>query len=181
MEKIVIYTDGACSNNPGPGGYCAIIQRTIKTTGEVKERVISGAEYQTTNNRMEITAVLKGLEAIAKPSEIDVYSDSAYVCNSFNEGWLDSWPEKKWRNSSNKPVLNKDLWQRMIVQRQKHVVRLHKVTAHADDFLNNRCDALARRQIMKVVRSEKLKEKRAQKEQQANKQETTEQNSADNK
>ena len=134
---IDIYTDGACSGNPGVGGWGVVI-----TLGDFFKE-FSGAEPQTTNNRMELMAVIMGLKALSKPCEVNVYSDSAYVVNAFNEGWLSSWQKRGWRNANDEKVKNKEMWQELVALTQKHTVTFIKVKGHADNDLNNRCDYLA--------------------------------------
>ncbi len=146
MKEVVIYTDGACSNNPGPGGYCAILNY------KGNEKIVAGAELETTNNRMELMAVIKGLEALKVKSNVDLYSDSAYVCNAILEGWLQQWQNKNWKNSSKHEVLNKDLWVRLLERINYHKVAFHKVKGHSDNEMNNRCDKLAREQISKIIK-----------------------------
>lgn len=143
MKEVILYTDGACSYNPGPGGYAAILKyRTA-------ERVISGGEAETTNNRMELLAVIEGLKAIKEACSVTVYSDSAYVVNAFEMGWLNSWVKNEWRAADKKPVKNADLWKALYELCGKHLVRFNKVKGHADDELNNRCDKLARSEAAK--------------------------------
>lgn len=137
MDEVTIYTDGACSGNPGPGGYGAI----LLCRGVEKE--IVGAEASTTNNRMELTAVIKGLEALKRPCSVNVYSDSAYVVNSFTLGWVYNWHRRGWINNDNKEVLNKDLWIRLYDLTRIHHVTWYKVKGHADNEYNNRADRLA--------------------------------------
>ena len=141
MEKIVVYTDGACSGNPGPGGWGAILMYK-----DVKKE-ISGGMKQTTNNIMEITAVIEGLKLIKYPCEVEVYSDSAYVVNAFNNHWIEGWIKKNWINSSKEPVKNKELWQELYSLTRKHKVKFIKVKGHSDNEFNNRCDELARNAI----------------------------------
>ena len=144
MKKITLYTDGACSGNPGIGGWGAIlIYNDI-------EKVFSGGEMDTTNNRMELTAVIKGLEKIKEPCEVDIYSDSAYVVNAFLQDWITPWLENGWRTKGKKEVLNTDLWTRLLAQANRHKITWHKVKGHADNELNNRCDSLARGEIEKL-------------------------------
>ncbi len=144
MKHIEVYTDGACSGNPGMGGWGAIMHY-----GDV-EKVISGGEMQTTNNRMELIAVIVALEKIKEPCQVDLYSDSAYVVNAFLQDWIGGWVKNGWRTSGKKEVLNIDLWKRLLVQTERHNVTWHKVKGHADNELNNRCDALARGEIEKL-------------------------------
>lgn len=143
MKKIVLYTDGACSGNPGLGGWGAILMYNSK------EKVLSGGEIETTNNRMELTAVIKGLQALKEICEVDVYSDSAYVVNAFLQGWINNWTKNGWKSSKGK-VLNIDLWTELLEQVNKHSVSWHKVKGHADNENNNRCDSLARGEIEKL-------------------------------
>lgn len=144
MEKVTIYTDGACSGNPGPGGWCAILMYN----GNKKE--LSGGNKDTTNNIMEITAVLEALKALKFPCEVDLYSDSAYVVNSFNQGWIYNWLKKGWKTASGEPVKNRELWEELYSLAQTHKVTFHKVKGHADNEFNNRCDELARNAIDSV-------------------------------
>lgn len=145
MKKIEIYTDGACSGNPGPGGYAGILFY------KGKEKIVSGGEQKTTNNRMELTAVIKSLEALKEVCEIDLYTDSAYVCNAITQDWLTDWQLKNWKNSQKKPVLNKDLWVQLLDLIGKHKVNFIKVKGHADNLNNNRCDEIARNEILKLI------------------------------
>ncbi len=137
MKKVILYTDGACSGNPGPGGYGAI----LIYNGTEKE--ISGGEKNTTNNKMEMMAVIKGLEMLKEACEVEVYSDSAYVVNSIEKGWIYSWKKNGWKKADKKEVKNIDLWERLLKQMEIHNVSFKKVKGHADDELNNRCDRLA--------------------------------------
>ena len=137
MKHVDIYTDGACSGNPGAGGYCAIL------IFNGIERVISGGEDGTTNNRMELLAVIKGLEALKEPCEVNLYSDSQYVINAINEKWLENWSNSGWRGSSKKGVKNVDLWQALIPLITMHRVNFIKVKGHSDNEYNNRCDKIA--------------------------------------
>ncbi len=144
MKNIVLYTDGACSGNPGKGGWGVILQYAGH------EKVLSGGEVETTNNRMELMAVIKGLEALKEPCNVQIFSDSAYVVNAFLQGWVDSWIANNWKTSSKKAVLNVDLWQRLLKVLTKHQVEWNKVKGHADNELNNRCDKIARAEIEKL-------------------------------
>ena len=141
MKKVIIYTDGACSGNPGPGGYAAILRY-----GE-HEKDISGGEKMTTNQRMELQAAVRALEHLKEPCNIALHSDSAYLVNAFNMGWLEKWQKNGWQNSQKKPVENSDLWQRLLELSSKHTVEWVKVRGHADNEYNNRCDKLARNAI----------------------------------
>ncbi len=140
MKGVILYTDGACSGNPGVGGYGAILMY------KGKERVISGAEGMTTNNRMELMAVIKGLEALKEPCKVDIYSDSAYVVNAFLQDWITNWQNNGFKTSKGK-VLNIELWQKLIELCACHDVSWHKVKGHADNEYNNRCDSIARKEI----------------------------------
>lgn len=141
----ILYTDGACSGNPGAGGYAAI----LSFGGE--EAVVSGGEKDTTNNRMELMAVIRGLEAVKPGEKVKVFSDSAYVINAFNQGWIEGWKKRNWRNSEGDPVANKELWFRLLDLTQKLDVEFVKVKGHADNEFNNRCDAIARNEAAAVL------------------------------
>ena len=146
--KVTIYTDGACSGNPGPGGYAAILM------AEDNKKEIFGAEQNTTNNRMELMAAIEGLKALKRPCEVTLYSDSAYLVNAYNNNWIDGWKKNGWRNSSKEPVKNMDLWQEIESLRQVHTVKFIKVKGHADNEYNNRCDELAVAAIKKLQKGE---------------------------
>ena len=141
MEKVVIYTDGACSGNPGPGGWGAILMYK----GTKKE--ISGAKNNTTNNVMELTAALEGLKMLKFPCEVELYSDSAYLVNGFLQGWIYNWQKNNWKTSNKESVKNKEIWQEIYKLTQVHEVKFIKVKGHADNEFNNRCDELARNAI----------------------------------
>ena len=141
---VVMYTDGACSGNPGIGGYAAILRYGNE------EKVISGGEESTTNNRMELMGVIKGLQAIKKSSTVDIFSDSAYVVNAFMQDWITPWIRNGWKTSSKSEVLNVDLWKELLSEIEKHKVIWHKVKGHADVELNNRCDEIARNEVQKI-------------------------------
>lgn len=141
MEKVEIYTDGACSGNPGPGGWGAVLLY------KENKREISGGEKQTTNNIMEITAVIEALKSLKFPCEVKLYSDSAYVVNCFKQGWIYNWRKNNWKTASKEPVKNKELWEDLYELTQKHKVEFIKVKGHSDNELNNRCDELARNEI----------------------------------
>lgn len=144
MKTVKIYTDGACSGNPGPGGWAAIlIYRGV-------EKILSGGERETTNNVMELTAVIRGLSALKEPCSVQVYSDSNYVVQAINEGWLFGWSKKGWKTADNKPVKNAELWQSLMPLLHYHSVGFIKVKGHADDEYNNRCDELARKEISRL-------------------------------
>lgn len=143
MEEVIIYTDGACSGNPGPGGWGSILMYK----GNKKE--ISGGSKDTTNNIMEMTAVIEALKLLKFPCEVKLYSDSAYVVNCFNQGWIYNWIKKGWRTANNESVKNKDLWQELYELTKIHKVTFIKVKGHSDNEFNNRCDELARNAIDK--------------------------------
>ena len=145
MKTVTIYTDGACSGNPGPGGWGAILE----WQGHAQE--LSGGEAQTTNNRMELTAVLTALRLLKEPCIVELYSDSKYVVDAIDKGWLYGWQKKDWIKADKKPVLNVDLWQQLLPELKRHDVRLHWVKGHAENEKNNRCDQLA------VAESKKFK------------------------
>ncbi|MBE7100560.1 MAG: ribonuclease HI [Clostridiales bacterium] len=143
-KTVILYTDGACSGNPGLGGYGGIlIYKDV-------EREFSGAEVETTNNRMEVLAVIEGLKRLKYPCKVEIYSDSAYTVNAFTEGWIYGWKKKNWKKADGKPVQNVDLWEELYSLTQKHEVVFHKVAGHADDARNNRCDELARGAIVEL-------------------------------
>lgn len=143
MKIVDLYTDGACSGNPGKGGYGGILMY-----GSAKKEY-SGYAEETTNNQMELTAVIVGLKMLKEPCEVNIYSDSAYVVNAFLDGWVDNWISNNWKNSKKKPVLNIELWQELLELTSTHVVHWFKVKGHADNEYNNRCDALATGEIAK--------------------------------
>ena len=137
MKTVTLYTDGACSGNPGPGGWGCILEYN----GVQKE--LSGGEAETTNNRMELTAVIRGLEALKESCIVELYSDSKYVIDALQKGWAVSWQQKGWRKADKKPALNPDLWQRLLELAQIHTLHYHWVKGHADNPMNNRCDEMA--------------------------------------
>ncbi len=137
MKEVKIYTDGACSGNPGPGGYAAI----LIYNGVEKE--ISGGDRGTTNNKMELTAVIKGLEMLKEKCIVTIYSDSAYIVNSIQNGWIYSWKKNNWTKSDKTKVKNIDLWEKLLKQMDFHEVSFIKVKGHSDNEYNNRCDRLA--------------------------------------
>ena len=141
MEKVTIYTDGACSGNPGPGGWAAVL------IYNENRKEISGAKKETTNNIMELTAVIEALKLLKYPCEVDLYSDSAYVVNGFNQGWIYNWRKNNWRTSSKEPVKNKEIWEELYNLSKIHKVNFKKVKGHSTNELNNRCDELAREAI----------------------------------
>ncbi len=137
MKRIEIYTDGACSGNPGPGGWGAVLRYNGR------EREISGGEGQTTNNRMELIAVISALECLKEPCCVELYSDSKYVIDALGKGWAVSWRKRGWIKSDKKPALNADLWERLLKLTEVHEMSYHWVKGHAENEYNNRCDALA--------------------------------------
>ena len=137
MKTVPIYTDGACSGNPGPGGWGAILE----WNGVEKE--LSGGENPTTNNRMELLAVISALEKLNQSCIVELYSDSKYVIDALTKGWLTSWIKNGWRKADKKPVLNVDLWQRLLPLLEKHEMHYHWVKGHAENEKNNRCDQMA--------------------------------------
>lgn len=137
MKTVTIYTDGACSGNPGPGGWCAILEY------QGREKMISGGEESTTNNRMELMAVIVALEALNRPCDVEVHSDSQYVVNAFNKHWIDGWKKRGWKTANKQPVKNRDLWERLLTAKSKHKVEFIWVKGHAGHELNERCDELA--------------------------------------
>ena len=137
MKTVTIYTDGACSGNPGPGGWGAILE----WNGVEKE--LYGGENPTTNNRMELTAVIVALETLKEACIVELYSDSKYVIDALTKGWLASWRKNGWRKSDKKPVLNIDLWERLLPQLARHEMHYHWVKGHAENEKNNRCDKMA--------------------------------------
>lgn len=141
MKKIVIYTDGACSGNPGPGGYGAVLRYGRH------EKEISGGELGTTNQRMELQAAISALGQLKEPCQVMLHSDSAYLVNAFKECWFDKWQRNGWKNSKKEEVANRDLWEQLIELARNHQITWVKVKGHADDELNNRCDQLARAAI----------------------------------
>ena len=141
--RVKMFTDGAARGNPdGPGGYGVVLQYT-NTKGNLHEKELSEGFEKTTNNRMELMGVIAGLEALNRPCEVDVYSDSQYVIKAFQDGWLDSWQKKGWKKSDGKPVLNVDLWRRLLAAAEPHEITWHWVKGHAGHPENERCDRLA--------------------------------------
>ena len=144
MKEVTIYTDGACSGNPGPGGWGAILMYNENS------KEISGAQNDTTNNIMEITAVLEALKLLKEECNVKVYSDSAYVVNAFKQGWIYNWVKNNWKTSGKEPVKNKELWQELYNLTKVHKVHFNKVKGHSDNEYNNRCDELARNAIEEI-------------------------------
>ena len=148
-KQVTIYTDGACSGNPGPGGWgCVLMYRQHR-------RESSGGAENTTNNRMEITAALEALKLLKEPCEVDLYTDSAYLCNALEKKWLETWSRNGWKTASKSNVENQDLWKELLIQLQRHEVKFHKVKGHADNEYNNRCDKLAREAVQRIVSGQK--------------------------
>ena len=143
MKKIILYTDGACSNNPGKGGWGAIL------IYKDYQKEFSGYNENTTNNQMELTAVIEGLKKLKEPCDVSVYTDSAYVCNAFKEKWIDVWKQNGFKNANNKLISNFELWQELLLLCKTHSVTFYKVKGHSDNELNNRCDKLATDEIKK--------------------------------
>ncbi|MDD4295746.1 MAG: ribonuclease HI [Ruminiclostridium sp.] len=142
MREVEIYTDGACSGNPGKGGWGTIL------IYKGKEKILSGFELETTNNKMELLAAIKGLEALKESCRVKLYSDSAYLVNAFTKGWLNSWIKNGWARGEKKEELkNLDLWKQLYALSQKHAVEWIKVKGHSDNVYNNRCDKLATGEI----------------------------------
>ena len=141
MDKVIIYTDGACSGNPGPGGWGAILMY------KDNKKEISGGKKNTTNNEMELTAVIEGLKMLKYPCEVELYSDSAYVVNAFLQKWIDNWVKNNWKTSNKEPVKNQELWKELYDLTKKNKVKFIKVKGHSDNEFNNRCDELARNAI----------------------------------
>ena len=140
--KVTLYTDGACSGNPGVGGYGAILVH-IDSNGVKHEKEFSQGYQMTTNNQMELLAVIVGLEALKKPCDVKIYSDSKYVVDAFNNKWIDGWIAKGWRTAGKAPVKNVDLWKRLLVAKEAHDVEFIWVKGHAGHEYNERCDQLA--------------------------------------
>ena len=140
-KEVIIYTDGACSGNPGPGGWGTILMY------KDSKKEISGYKKDTTNNVMEITAVIEGLKLLKEPCKVQIYSDSAYVVNAFNQHWIENWIKKNWQNSKKEPVKNKELWLELYALVKQHEAEFIKVKGHSDNEFNNRCDELARNAI----------------------------------
>lgn len=145
MKTVTIYTDGACSGNPGPGGWGAILMYG----GHKKE--FSGGECQTTNNRMELTAVIQALSCLKEPCAVELWSDSKYIIDALEKGWAEGWKKRNWIKSDKKPALNSDLWEKLLNLLEIHELHCHWVKGHAENEFNNRCDEMA------VAESKKFK------------------------
>ena len=141
MKQVEVYTDGACSGNPGPGGWGAVLR--YRFNGKVYEKELSGGDASTTNNRMELTAFIEALRQLKEPCEVRLCSDSQYVINGLEKGWAKGWRARGWVKSDKKPALNPDLWGRLLDLCDYHQVNLHWVKGHAENEYNNRCDQLA--------------------------------------
>ena len=137
MKQVTVYTDGACSGNPGPGGWGAILEY------KGLEKELSGGERDTTNNRMELTGVISALRALKEACQVDLYTDSKYVCDAVDKGWVYGWRKNGWRKADKKPALNVDLWEQLLPLLDYHNVTWHWVKGHAENEKNNRCDKLA--------------------------------------
>ncbi len=142
MDKVVIYTDGASRGNPGPGGYGVVLQY-VDSAGVTHTKELSQGFYTTTNNRMELLAAIVALEQIKRPCEIELYSDSRYLVDAFNKGWVDNWQKKGWKTANRSPVRNQDLWLRLLEAQKPHRVTWLWVAGHAGNLYNERCDELA--------------------------------------
>ncbi len=138
-----IYTDGACSGNPGPGGWAAVIPLNKNNI------IIRGGKAETTNNEMELIAVIEGLKAVDKPEQVDIYTDSAYVEKAFNEKWIDNWQKNNWKTSKKEDVKNIELWKELLEQTNKHNVTFHKVKGHSGNKFNELCDKIAVEESLK--------------------------------
>ncbi len=149
MKKVDIYTDGACSGNPGAWCWGAVL------VYGATEKEISGGEAETTNNRMELTAVCEGLSALKEPCEVTLYTDSQYVANGMTLGWAKKWREQGWMRNKKEPALNPDLWERLLALCEEHTVTFVWVKGHADNELNNRCDSLAVKRCEEFKKPEK--------------------------
>ena len=145
LALVELFTDGACSGNPGPGGWGVI----LRCRG--KEKELSGGEKETTNNRMELTAVIQALSLLKEPCIVDLWSDSKYVIDGLEKGWAKGWKARGWKKADKKPALNPDLWDRLLALTEVHSIRYHCVKGHAENAYNNRCDELA------VAESQKYK------------------------
>lgn len=143
MQKVTIYTDGSARGNPdGPGGYGAIL-RYVDSRGEVHEKELTQGYEKTTNNRMEMMGVIAALEALRRPCQVDLYTDSQYVVNAFEKGWIRNWKKNGWKTASKEPVKNRELWERMLEAAEGHELTFHWVKGHAGHPENERCDRLA--------------------------------------
>ncbi len=137
MKEIDIYTDGACSGNPGPGGWGVVL------IYQENKKELSGYQPETTNNRMELFAAIQGLSALKESCAVNLYSDSSYLVNAFEKHWIEKWQRNGWKTSTKSPVENQDLWKLLLIHVRKHQVRFIKVKGHSDNQYNNRCDEMA--------------------------------------
>ena len=137
MKEIDIYTDGACSGNPGPGGWGVVL------IYQENKKELSGYQPETTNNRMELFAAIQGLSALKESCVVNLYSDSSYLVNAFEKHWIEKWQRNGWKTSTKSPVENQDLWKLLLIHVRKHQVRFIKVKGHSDNQYNNRCDEMA--------------------------------------
>lgn len=147
MKQVEIYTDGACSGNPGPGGWAAVLFY------ENNQKEISGAVPESTNQRMELQAAIEALQLLKYPCQVKLYSDSAYLINAFQQNWFKKWLTNGWRNSQAKPVENRELWEKLLELDAMHQIEWIKVAGHRDNVYNNRCDELARNAISQMLKS----------------------------
>jgi ribonuclease HI len=145
LMHVEIYTDGACSGNPGPGGWAAILLY------REREKPLAGGEPATTNNRMELTAAIEGLKLLNRPCSVTLYSDSSYMIDALSKGWLERWKLNQWKTTGKDDVKNKDLWEELVKLSAQHSIEWRKVKGHSDNEYNNRCDALARAEIKKLT------------------------------
>ena len=143
MQTVTIYTDGACSGNPGPGGWGAVLMY------KDAKRELSGGAHETTNNRMELTAAIEALKLLTRPCAVELYSDSKYLVDAMTKGWAENWKAHEWKKADKKPALNIELWDELLRLCGVHTVRFHWVKGHADTEYNNRCDDLARMETEK--------------------------------
>ena len=141
MKQVEVYTDGACSGNPGPGGWGAVLR--YRFDGKVYEKELSGGDASTTNNRMELTAVIQALSLLKEPCIVDLWSDSKYVIDALEKGWARGWKKRGWVKSDKKPALNVDLWEQLLSLIARHEMHYHWVKGHAENEYNNRCDEMA--------------------------------------
>lgn len=144
MKKVILYTDGACSGNPGVGGWAFVLMY------KSSQKQVSGGEKLTTNNRMELTAVIEGLKLLKEKCEVEIYSDSAYIVNAINKDWLVQWQLRGWKTSTKEAVLNQDLWENLLELISNHKTTFIKVKGHADNEFNNLCDKLAVEEVKKI-------------------------------
>lgn len=148
MRRVTVYTDGACSGNPGPGGWGAVLMYQ-KSDGTLAIKEISGGEANTTNNRMELMAVIQAISVLKEACEVEISSDSQYVVDAISNGWLNKWRASGWRTSGGSACKNVDLWEEYLTLARQHRVKFRKVKAHAGDEYNERCDELARNAIVR--------------------------------